>query len=352
MLSLVCVVVLGCILLPACGTPAPFPPERTKLRVFEAGSLMVPFAQVEKAFELANPDIDVEMQAHGSIQVIRYVTELAEDVDVVAVADSSLIPMLMYPTPMADGRPYADWSIEPATNRLVLAYTVNSRYAGELDTSNWYEVVTRPDVRFGMADPRLDAVGYRTIMVAKLAEAYYGNSDIMREMIGGQFTVPITAREESGISVVTVPELLEPSGGRMYLRGASMQLIALLESGDIDYTFEYKSVVLQHSLNFLELPPEISLGDSSFADSYRKVRVKIDFRRFKSVVPEFEGLPIVYGMTIPNSSRHQAEAVRFVQFVLGPDGQDIFQECHHPPLVPPRCDNISALPDALKSLFR
>jgi len=78
---------------------------KTKLVVFEADSLMVPFSQVKKEFEQANPDIQVEMQAHGSIQVIRQVTELGQDVDVVAVADYSLIPMLMYQTKCRTANP-------------------------------------------------------------------------------------------------------------------------------------------------------------------------------------------------------------------------------------------------------
>jgi len=133
---------------------------------------MVPFARIEKEFESQNPDIDVEIQAHGSIQVIRQVTELGQDVDVVAVADYSLIPMLMYATKMPDGKPYADWYIKPATNTMVLAYTPQSKYASEINADNWYQIVSRPDVKFGLADPRMDAVGYRTLMLDSLAESY------------------------------------------------------------------------------------------------------------------------------------------------------------------------------------
>ncbi len=335
--------------LAACSNPASS--GKTRLVVFEAGSLMLPFAQVEREFESVNSDIDVEIQAHGSIQVIRHVTELGEDVDVVAVADFSLIPLLMYQTPMADGKPFADWYIEPATNQLVLAYTPQSKYAGELNSSNWYEILSRPDVRVGLSDPRMDAVGYRTLMVTKLAEKYYGDPSIMQETMARYFTVPITAKEENSISLITVPELLEPSNDRMYLRGASMQLIALLQSNDIDYTFEYKSVVAQQGLKYLTLPPEINLGDEAYTETYRQVRVKIDFRRFKSVVPEFEGLPIGYGVTIAANSDKKDAAARFIEFVLGPDGQRIFLENYHPPLIPPDCDNHEALPARLKSFF-
>ena len=291
------------------------------------------------------------MQAHGSIQVIRQVTELGQDVDVVAVADFSLIPMLMYATKMADGKPYADWYIKPATNTMVLAYTPQSKYAGELTADNWYQIVSRTDVRFGLADPRMDAVGYRTLMTDILAESYYQKGNIMRDMVGSSFSIPITASTQNGITTVTVPELLEPSNNHMYLRGANMQLLALLESGDVDYTFDYKSVVLQHNLKYLELPPEINLGDARFAETYSKVVVKLDFRRFKTVEPVFEGLPIGYGLAIANNSKHQQEAVKFLQFLLGPTGQGIFKECSHPELVPPESDNVNALPEALKLFF-
>ena len=89
--------------------------KKSTLVVYEADSLMVPLAQIQKEFEQANTEINVEMEAHGSIQVVRQVTELGQDVDVVAVADNSLIPMLMYQTKMANGRPYASWDIEPIT---------------------------------------------------------------------------------------------------------------------------------------------------------------------------------------------------------------------------------------------
>lgn len=325
---------------------------KTKLVVFEAGSLMVPFAQVEKEFELANPDIDVQIQAHGSIQVVRQVTELGVTIDVVAVADSSLIPMLMYKTPMPDGKPYADWYVEPATNSFVIAFTPQSKYADQLTADNWYEILSRSDVKVGLADPRMDAVGYRTLMVTKLAESYYGRAGIMGDTVGGYFTTPITSQRLDGVDTITVPELLEPVGDHMYLRGASLQLISLLESNDIDYSFEYKSVVEQHHLKYLDLPPQINLSDTQSAEMYSKVRVKIDFRRFKSVVPVFEGTPIDYGLTIPANALHKAEAIRFIQFVLGPEGQRIFSENYQPPLVPPQCDNINALPETLKSFFR
>ena len=108
----------------------PLQPRRSvPLRVFCAGSLILPFDHLEKAFESRYPHIDVQNECHGSIQVIRHVTELHEAIDVVATADDALIPMLMYPTQDPEtGLPYADWYIRFATNRLALAYSPRSQY--------------------------------------------------------------------------------------------------------------------------------------------------------------------------------------------------------------------------------
>jgi molybdate/tungstate transport system substrate-binding protein len=207
-------------------------------------------------------------------------------------------------------------------------------------------------VKVGLADPRMDAVGYRTLMMTRLAESYYNTENIMLDTVGKYFTNRINASTSGNVSLIVVPELLDPVGEHMYLRGANMKLISLLESNDIDYTFEYKSVVAQHKLSYLELPPEINLGDINYAGNYKNVRVKLDFKRFKSVDPEFEGVPIFYGMAVPANSKHLKEATRFLEFILGANGQRIFNECSFPPLVPPVCDNINALPDALKSFFK
>jgi len=104
--------------------------HKTPLVVFAAGSLIVPFAELEQAFEQAHPEIDIQAEYHGSIQVIRHVTELHEPVDIVATADASLIPILMYTTiNESTGNPYADWYIHFATNHLALAYQPESLYA-------------------------------------------------------------------------------------------------------------------------------------------------------------------------------------------------------------------------------
>jgi molybdate/tungstate transport system substrate-binding protein len=319
-----------------------------------AGSLLIPFDDLEQAFEAQHPDVDVLVEGHGSIQCVRQVTELGELADVVAVADYALIPMLMYETREPEtGEPYAAWHLQFATNRLGIAYTPQSAYADEIDAGKWYEVISRPGVLLGLADPRFDACGYRALMTAQLAEAYYGDATIFHRVFGSRLTpsVQVEAREDA--DVIKVPETLQPKeDSGLIVRGSSVRLLGLLESGDLDYAFEYESVSRQHGLEFLPLPPELDLSDEAHAAEYARVHVSLDFQRFASVKPEFVGGPIVYGITIPSNAPHPDLGMEFIRFLVGPEGQAIMANNQQPMIVPPVVDDLEALPAGLADLVK
>jgi molybdate/tungstate transport system substrate-binding protein len=328
--------------------------ERKPLVVFAAGSLILPFAALESAFESQNPDVDVLGEYHGSIQVMRHVTDIHEKIDLVATADHSLIPMLMYATPDPDtGLPYASWYIRFAGNRLSLAYTSRSKFAGQVNDQNWYEVIARPGVRLGLADPRFDASGYRALMALKLAEGFYGKAGLLNNVIKDQFQYPIVPFEDDSGTEITVPEILETkTGSRIVIRGASIELLALLESGDLDYAFEYESVIRQHDLQMVALPEAINLGSAAQSQNYRSVDIKLDFRRFASLKPVFRGEPIGYGITIPSNAPQPELARRFIEFLLGPQGRQIMQQYYQPLSDPLQCDEAANMPPELELLCR
>jgi molybdate/tungstate transport system substrate-binding protein len=324
--------------------------KKIPLVVFGAGSLIIPFNDLEKAFEAKYPNIDVQAQYHGSIQVIRHATELHEPIDVVATADASLVPMLMYQTIDPDtGIPYADWYIKFGTNHLAIAYQEKSKYISELNVENWFEVLSRPDVKVGLADPRFDAVGYRALMVYALAQEYYSQPTIFTNMFKGQFSFPLGIFTEDGFTVVTVPEILETkTGSHIVLRGASVELIALLESGDLDYAFEYESVIQQHNLSILRLPGELNLGEVSQNEFYGTVEVDEDFQRFQTVKPVFRGEQIGYGITIPSNAPHPEQAAIFIAFLLGPEGRAIMQGDSQPTFDPAIGIDYQSIPAGLQ----
>lgn len=339
------------ILVSGCSSYSAKKSEKTPLVVFAAGSLITPFNDLEKAFENKYPNIDVQAQYHGSIQVIRHATELHESIDVVATADAALLPMLMYATTNPDtGKPYADWYIRFGTNRLAIAYSPDSKYSSEINPDNWYEILSRPDVKFGLADPRFDAVGYRSLMIYALAGQYYNQPTIFNDMFRGQFSFPLGIFSEGDSIIVTVPEILETkSNSHILVRGASIELIALLESGDLDYAFEYESVIDQHGLGMINLPDELNLGEKSFEQFYSRVQVDEDFQRFASVKPIFRGEQIGYGITIPDSALHVNKATLFIDFLLSAEGREVMRANSQPMFDPVICQDDGNIPKALQN---
>ncbi len=337
---------------PGCSDGGAGKNEKTSIRVLYAGSLIIPFGQLEREFEATYPDVDVEMEGHGSIQAVRIVSDLHEEADVVITADYRLIPMLLYEVKDPDsGKPYTDWYAIFATNEMTLAYTEESAFAAEVDAEDWTDIITRPGVRLGTADPRLDANGYRALMMVQLSEDLYDQPELFAEVFGGKFRVPIRVTESGGVTVIKVPEVLETkSGSALVMRPYSVQLLPLLESGDLDYCFEYTSVVKQHGMDYVPLPSEINLSDEALNDYYSKVTVKLDFQRFASVKPEFPGESIRYGATIPSNAGDPEAAATFLAYLLGPEGQRIMAENYQPMIVPALADNLDAIPEAIRAL--
>ena len=292
------------------------PQEKTILKVVPAGSLLQPFAEVEKAFEAQHPDVDVQIEGHGSIQAIRQVTDLHRPIDVVAVADASLIPDLMFRTDSTNGKNFTDAYTPFATNAMVIAFTNKSRYADQITPENWYQVLSQPDVRVGISNPMLDAAGYRSIMVARLAEKYYRNPTLFSTLIGSHFTPPLVVQEMSGTSTIRLPEVLRPSDEKLVIRDGSIFVLSHLEAGGIDYAFEYRSVAQGRNLRWISLPQEIDLSSPEYADEYGNVRVILGFQRFSSIGQERTGQPIVYAVTIPNSAPNKKLAEEFGDLVI------------------------------------
>jgi molybdate/tungstate transport system substrate-binding protein len=292
------------------------PAAEKKLIIFHAGSLTLPVDELAKAFQAEHPDVTFETEASGSNDAARKISELEREADLMMSADYTVIDKLLIPD-------FADWNVRFARNTMVIAYTDQSQYADEINADNWYDVLTRDGVIYGHSEPDADPCGYRTLLVWQLAEKHYG--------------VPgLNAKLEEHCPLENV-------------RPKSVELIALLESGDMDYAWEYRSVAVQHGMNFVELPDEINLSMVEYADFYSQATVEIAGKE-PGTTMTMVGTPIVYGVTIPKNAPSPELAVEFVKFLLGPEGQAIMEQQGQPPIVPPVSADFDKLPDALKDV--
>ncbi len=289
---------------------------KDKVVVFHAGSLSVPFAQMEKAFEAKYPRFDVVREAAGSRACARKITDIGKPADVMASAAYKVIDTLLIPD-------YARFNVQFATNEMAIAYTDKSKYANEINASNWTDIFLREGVKIGHSNPNLDPCGYRSILVTQLAEKYYKKPGFYQKLMG--YGTSYSNGKENKHKIIVRPK--------------ETDLLGLLEAGVYDYLYIYKSVAQQHGLHYLTLPPEVSLREKKFSDFYKQASVKITGKQPGSLITK-KGAAMVYGITVVENEkkglpRNREGAVKFVQFVISPEGQKIIKENGQGVIMPP-----------------
>lgn len=264
------------------------------LVVFNAGSLAKPFSELLKAFKDKHPDVVPAQENSGSLEAARKLTDLGKIPDVIGVADYGVIAKLLIPR-------YATWYATFARNSMVLIYSDQSTGAKEINPQNWWQVLLRPGIRAGRSDPALDPNGYRALMVFQLAEKFYRQPGLAGK--------------------------LERAFPPRYMRPKEADLTALIQAGELDYSWSYASIARTAGLHYVDLPDEIDLSNPKLADQYGQasVRVPSEHRSSRDSV-EFRGEPIVYALTIPTEAPHARAAEAFVRFVLSPEGKAIIKQ--------------------------
>lgn len=323
------------------------PESKPTLTIFCATSLEYPLSKVDADFEAAYPNVNVEMMGHGSIQVIRQVTEENMKVDLLMVADYSLIPTMMYNTiDEQTNQSYANYYIRFATNSLVLAYTNNSKYANEINATNWYSILSQQNVKIGLVNPELDALGYRTLMAIQLSENYYNATGLFANLISDNFNPSINSIQDGSNYTIMVPDTQTPQGDKIILRASEVDLIPLLQDGTIDYCFLYESNAKQYGFNYVELPDQVNLGNPAYASNYQTVQIVYSHQRFSDITLDRTGEPIYYGLTIPSNAPDPQLAEEFIQFMLKDQGKTDFAQAYQPVFAPSYTDNLQALPSS------
>ncbi|MDA3907670.1 MAG: tungstate ABC transporter substrate-binding protein WtpA [Sulfurimonas sp.] len=273
-----------------------------KIAVFHAGSLAVPFADIEKAFEAKYPQYDVQREASGSRAAARKISEIGKAADVMASADYNVIDNLLIPN-------HAKFNAQFATNEMAIAYTSKAKYANEINAQNWPEIFLRDGVKVGHSNPNMDPCGYRSILVTKLAEEHYKIPGFFKKLFGYGNSYKVGDEDRKKVIV----------------RPKETDLLGLIEANAYDYLYIYKSVAKQHGLNYITLPKQISLKDNEFIDFYKTVSFDINGKKPGQFITK-KGAAMVYGITVAQNKKSPANkegAIKFVNFVLSDEGQTI-----------------------------
>ncbi len=289
-----------------CGEGKP-PARRAEgpIVVFTAASLTRPLRAALDSFTVRS-GIRYTQESGASLELVRRVTSLHAEPDVLALADAELFTSLLEPGTLT-------WHALFARNRIVLAYTNRSRGAAEIAADNWWHVLDRPGVQVGRSDPDTDPSGYRTLLVWQLAARYYQVPDMEARMLRASPARNVRPREADQV--------------------------ALLQAGELDYIWTYHNLAALAGLRVLLLPHEVDLGTPADSDFYARASTRVVGKRIGDTLL-VNGRPIVFAIGIPSRAPHRAAAERLLAFLLSVDGRRILRRerldaLEHPALVGP-----------------
>lgn len=313
------------------------------LTVYAAGSLAVPFTQLQNQFQSAYPNITVQIKFAGSVGLMKEIMANAS-VDVFASADWSIIPQ-MYPN-------YASFDIGFALNQMALVYnnqTLSYLHISQINDTNWYKILAMPNVKFGFSDGNLDPAGYSALMVMALSNIYY-HQNVFQNLVENYTNIKLVQKNSSSYVELPTTTQLQFNTSKIMIEPKETDLLPALESNEIQFLWIYKSDAVQKKLPYLQLPDALNMGSTNASiiqNYYSKVSVYVGYNSSSQKLIKCR--PIIYGITIPSKAQHLWAAEMFIKYLLESNGQKIMANAGQTPIFPAYANNISNIPAVLKN---
>jgi molybdate/tungstate transport system substrate-binding protein len=121
--------------------------------------------------------------------------------------------------------------------------------------------------------------------------------------------------------------------------------VALLQAGELDYTWTYENLAALMGLRYVKLPDAVDLGSPADSAAYAAASTRVLGKRAGDTLT-IRGRPILFGVTVPIGAPHAAVAERFVAYLLSPEGRRILRRQHFDALDAPALVG-SSIPAAL-----
>ena len=164
---------------------------------------------------------------------------------------------------------WVSWYVTFAKSPLVIGYNPASRFAADLRTKPWYDVLQEPGIKIGRTDPKLDPKGALTIQLLNHAEQIEKLPGLSKRILGAPNNPAQVLPEEN--------------------------LVGRLQSGEIDVGFFYSTETSDLKIPAISFPANVALNAA-------------------------------YTVTILHNAASPAGAARFIDFLLGPGGRSVMQD--------------------------
>jgi molybdate/tungstate transport system substrate-binding protein len=323
--------------------PACVAPNGRQVVIYRAGSLTGAFKPLIDRFT-CETGVQVKDLAMGSVDAGRQITAGGQACDLYAPADDSVIDLFMKPAG------YAAYTIVFARGKMVLAYSAKSLEARKLPSlaepasgqagspgripkaaAKWYEILSSPGFRIGAGHPFLDPGAYRANLVFQLAEVYY-----------------------------RVPNLYNNLLGHVVIAGPGRSGSALGDLYDAQFIYEHSVRELAKAnpdIRYVDLPDEINLSDPGknayYAQHALVALPGLGTPASARTIP-VPATRVAWGITVMKHAPNPADAIRFLELLLGPTGTAMLAENGPTPIAPALVGegDLGRLPRELRPLVK
>jgi molybdate/tungstate transport system substrate-binding protein len=186
---------------------------------------------------------------------------------------------------------WVSWYITFAQSPLLLGYNPASRFAADLKSKPWYEVLQEPGIRIGRTDPKLDPKGALTVQLVDRASQVYKLPGLTEKVLGAADNPAQVQPEEN--------------------------LVGRLQSGQLDVGFFYSTETSDLHIPAITLPAEVALSAH-------------------------------YTVSILHDAPNQAGAAGFVAYLLGPQGRKVMRDHGLDVVTPAASGNLAMIPAVVK----
>jgi molybdate/tungstate transport system substrate-binding protein len=227
---------------------------------------------------------------------------------------------------------FTKWYIPYAGTQMVVAYNPNSKYAsqfkayadGSKPLKGLFTLLETKGLKLGRTDPNIDPQGRDFIFMLELAQMYYHlPKDTVSKILG-----------TSDYGTANSSQIF-----------AESSLDATLQSGQLDASSAFITQAVELHLDYIKLPPQISLADASMANQYAKATVTIKPPGKPKTTKS--GSPQVINITI--IGKPTPAGVAFVKYTLSQAGLAQYQAGGFSMITPTVVGDSSAVPAAIRN---
>jgi molybdate/tungstate transport system substrate-binding protein len=234
-------------------------------------------------FQKQNPEVTIILQKGAGPAQVQQLYSGNETADVLILSDDRMARSSIQTL-------YQSAPTDFMSDEIAIIAGKNAKYFDELTMRYWNTFLLRPDVKVGIPDANQSYAAARVPLVWKLAETWVHQMSLYESL---------TAKLKSS----------EPHSST----------ISALQSGTLDYAFDYATQGKQNGLRVFRLLKYYSLGDPSLANFYKSAVVETDQKKL------IYGEPIIYSIGCIKKSKNLTTAQAFTDYVAGSEGRSILQ---------------------------